>query len=460
MSDKTDVFEKYPIPKAVFTLALPTMLSMLVTIFYNMADTFFVGQTNDPNQVSAVSLTTPIFTMIMAMGNVFGIGGSSFISRALGQGNKHKVKNISSFCFYASIVAGILVSIVFTIFMEQILTLIGSSPDTIDYARSYLKYLFYGTVFIVVSFAFGNIVRGEGNAKVSMVGMMIGTIVNIVLDPIMILGLNMGVIGASLATVIGNVCSVIFYLVYLLKGNTILSISPRDFAIKRIIGGVLLIGIPASLNNLLMALSNIVLNRYLYSYGDSAIAGMGVAMKANMLVVMLQLGLGMGIQPLIGYNFGARNFTRMKSVMKFAMVVNVVIGTVLSAVYLLFTKDVITIFIKDESVVEYGVQMLRALMLSGFLIGIMFVFSFSFQAMGKALPSLILSISRQGFVFLPIVAIGSKLLGLKGIIYAQPIADLVSLVIALVMFIIISRQMKREDALEETILQRDLSNKV
>ena len=459
MKNNIDVFEKYSIPKAVFTLATSTMLSMLVTIFYNMADTFFVGQTNDANQVSAVSLTTPIFTIMMALGHVFGIGGSSFISRALGQGDRHKVKNISSFCFYGSIVAGLLMMVVFLCFMDTILSLIGTSADTIDYARQYLEYLLIGTVFIVASFGFCNIIRGEGNAKISMIGMMMGTIVNIVLDPIMILILKMGVAGAAIATVIGNICSVIFYIVYFIKGNTILSISPKDFSIKKIIGGVFLIGIPASLNNLLMSLSNIILNRYLYSYGDDAIAGMGVAMKANMLVVMLQLGLGMGIQPLIGYNFGARNYKRMKKVMHFTMIVNVTIGVVLTAVYLMFTENVVEIFIKDESVVSYGVQMLRALMLSSAVIGIMFVFSFSFQAMGKAIPSLILSISRQGFVFLPVVAVGSSLFGLSGIIFAQPIADLVSLIISLVMFIIITKQMKKEDDLEDKIFQQDLSAK-
>jgi putative MATE family efflux protein len=279
-----------------------------------------------------------------------------------------------------------------------------------------------------------------------MIGMMIGTVVNIVLDPIMILALNMGVTGAGWATVIGNVCSVVFYMVYFLRGNTKLSISPKHFKLQGIIGGVLLIGIPASFNNLLMALSNIVLNIYLKDYGDYAIAGMGVAMKANMLVVLLQLGLASGIQPLVGYNFGAENYKRMKKIMNFSMVVNVTIGVVLTVLYLIFTDQIIMIFIDDAEVIDYGAKMLRALMLSGALIGIMFVFSFSFQAMGKAVPSLILSISRQGLVFLPTLMIASKIFGLNGVIFAQPIADLCSLVIALVMFVIISKQFKKEHA--------------
>lgn len=451
MNNNNDIFEKYPISKAVFTMATPTMLGMLVTIFYNMADTFFIGKTDDPNQVSAVSLATPIFTIIMALGNVFGVGGSSFISRALGQGDNQKVKKISSFCFYACIVCGSVVGIIFLLGMDTILKLIGASANTYYFAKDYLRYLFFGTTFIVMSFAFSNLIRGEGNAKISMIGMMIGTIVNIVLDPIMILSLNMGVAGAGIATVIGNICSVAFYIAYLLKGNTRLSIDVKDFSIQGIIGGVLSIGIPASFNNLLMSVSNILLNIYLKDYGDYAIAGMGVAMKANMLVVMLQLGLASGIQPLVGYNFGAENYKRMKKIMNFSMLVNVVIGVVLSAIYIIFTDSIIMIFIKDAEVVEYGSKMLKALMLSGALIGIMFVFSFSFQAMGKAIPSLILSISRQGLVFLPILVIFSKILGLNGIIYAQPIADLCSLVIALIMFLVISKQFK----LKETSIEFD-----
>jgi putative MATE family efflux protein len=340
-------------------------------------------------------------------------------------------------------------TVIFLAFMEPILKLIGSSENTIGYAREYLQYLFYGTVFIVLSFAFGNIVRGEGNAKVSMIGMMVGTVVNIILDPIMILTLNMGVRGAAIATVIGNVCADIFYLIYFLRGKSRLSISIKDFAVKGIISGVFFIGIPASLNNVLMSASNILLNIYLKDYGDNAIAGMGVAMKANMLVVLLQLGLASGIQPLIGYNFGAENYKRMKKIMNFSMVVNVIIGVVLSALYIAFTDQIISIFINDEEVIQYGAKMLRALMLSGAFIGIMFVFSFSFQAMGKAIQSLILSVSRQGLVFLPVLMIGSKLLKLNGVIFAQPIADLVSLAIALVLFIMISKDFKKEH-LEET----------
>ncbi|MEG0962100.1 MAG: MATE family efflux transporter [Lachnospiraceae bacterium] len=437
-----DVFEKYPIPKAVFTMALPTVLSMLVTVFYNMADTFFVGQTGDANQVAAVSLTTPVFLLAMAVGNIFGIGGSSFISRLLGEGLKEKAKKVSAFCCYASIAFGIIMMFFFLGGMNVILKMIGADSSTYAFAQDYLTYIGYGAVFIVFSNAFGNIIRSEGAAKQAMIGMMIGTIVNIVLDPIMILGMNMGVSGAAIATVIGNICATIYYLFYFLKGKTILSIAPKDFSINReIMIGVFSIGIPASLNNVLMSVSNIVLNIYLVSYGTLAVAGMGVAMKVNILVILVCLGVGMGVQPLVGYNYGSGNHHRMKQIIKFGILCNVCIGTLVSIVYCLFTKPIISAFIKDPAVIDYGITMLRVLMISAPFIGIMFIFNFSFQAMGKALPSLLLSIGRQGLFFFPILILSNKFFGLEGVIFAQPLSDIASVFISLGMFLIIRKQL-------------------
>ena len=438
------VFEEYSISRAMAVMAVPTVLSMLVTIFYNMADTFFVGQTGDANQVAAVSIATPVFLMIMAIGNIFGIGGSSYISRLLGEGNHEKTKNVSSFCFYGSIIAGIVVMLIMLLGMETILKLIGSSVNTVDYTRDYLAYISYGAVFVVISTTFGNVVRSEGAAKTAMVGMMLGTIVNIILDPIMILNMNMGVKGAAIATVIGNICSTLFYVIYLISKRTNLSINPKYFKCGvGIFTGVFAIGLPASINNVLMSTSNIVMNNFLAGYGDNAVAGMGVAMKANMLVVLIQIGLGMGIQPLIGYCYGSRNIERLRRFIRGGIICNVVFGTIITTVYFVFTKQIINIFIKDQGVIDYGIDMLRALMIVGPFIGIMFIFNFSFQAMGKAVPSLILSLSRQGLVFIPVLFIANRLVGLRGIVYAQPIADAVSLIMAFIMFVIIRNNLEK-----------------
>ncbi|MDD2955270.1 MAG: MATE family efflux transporter [Oscillospiraceae bacterium] len=442
---REELFERAPVPKAVFTLALPTMLGMLVTIIYNIADTFFVGQTGDANQVAAVSLATPVFMVLMALGNIFGMGGSSAISRAMGAGNHERIRHASAFCFYSSIAVGALAMLGFLCGMEAILPAIGTSSQTVGFAREYLTYIGYGAVSVVLSFACGNLVRAEGAARESMIGMMVGTVTNIVLDPVMILWMDMGVAGAAIATVIGNVAACVYYLWYFLRSKTILSISLKDFSLRGgIPGEVFAIGLPASLNNVLMSAANIVLNNYLAIYGDAAVAAMGVAMRANTLVVMLQIGLAAGVQPLLGYNFGARNLKRMRAVMKFTMASTVTLGGALTLLYFLFTRPIIRVFIKDAAVVDYGVQFLRVLMVAGPVLGILFVFMNTFQAMGKALPSLVLSLSRQGLIFLPVIIIANALVGLEGIVWAQPVADLVSTLLAVCLFLFIDRRLRRE----------------
>lgn len=446
-----DLFEKDPIPKAVLKLAVPTVLGMIVAVFYNMVDTFFVGQTGDPNQMAAVSVATPVFLFFMAAGNIFGIGGSSFLSRALGEKQYDKVKHISAFCLYAGIATGIVGAILMFLFMTPLLHAVGTSENTFGFARSYLTWVALGGPAIVVSTAFTNLIRGEGAAKDSMVGMMAGTIANIILDPIFILdrflflpGLGMGVAGAAIATVLGNIVSIVFFFVHVCSKSSVLSIKPKYFAVRGgIFRGVMLIGLPASLTNILMSLSNILMNKYLVTYGDIPVAGMGIAMKANMLVIFVQLGLGMGIQPLIGYNFGARNFSRMKAVIKFAMLCVVSAGLLLTAVYFVFTREIISVFINDEAVIDIGIVMLRALMYSSPFIGIMFVFNFAFQAMGKALPSLALAVSRQGFIFLPCVILLNHFFQLNGLILSQPIADLVAIFMALGMFLWMNKDFKQ-----------------
>ncbi len=458
MKDNKQVFESYSVPKAVATMAVPSMLGMLINVVYNLADTFFVGQTGDSNQVAAVSVSMPLFLMFIAVGNLFGVGGCAFISRSLGEGRQDRVKKISSFCIYTSILVGIILGAVYMIFKTPLLYLVGASDNTIGFAVDYLKWVAIGSPFVVTAITVCNLVRGEGAAKTSMFGSILGQVVNIVLDPIFILsggdklfgihipfGLGLGVAGAAIATVIGNICSVLFFLIYFLKGKSILSISPKRCTFKNgIAKGVINVGLPASLNNLLMSLSNIIVNIVLVSYGDNAVAAMGVAMKANMLVVMLQIGLGQGVQPLIGYCYGARNYDRMKKCLRFSMASNVIIGTVMTLFYVVFKENVIGMFIDDAQVVELGVKMLIALMSPGPIIGIMFVLNFSFQGMGKGFQSLILSVGRQGLIYIPLLFILNAVVGLDGIIWAQASADYACVVMSLIMWFVVKKGIKKQ----------------
>ncbi len=453
MNTNKQLFEDAAVPKAVAVMAIPTMISMLVVVIYNMADTFFIGQTGDPMQVAAVSLATPVFMVFMALGNLFGIGGSSAISRALGERKADRARQISSFCCYGSLGLGVIMAVIFLLGMNVILHLIGASSNTISFARDYLTYIAFGGPFIMFGTAFGNILRGEGAAKESMIGNMIGTVTNIVLDPVMILWLNWGVTGAAVATVIGNIAASAFYLQYFLRGKSSLSIRLSDFRMgNRIAANVASIGIPASLNNILMSFANIVLNQVLVSYGDTPVAAMGVAAKANMLVVLLQIGLCAGIQPLIGYNYGARNKKRLMQVFWFTGLCAVVMGTVLTIFMVIARQSIIRAFINDADVVSYGIQMVIALQLSGPVIGILFLCINTIQGMGKALPSLILTICRQGLVFIPMIFVLDRIFGLNGVIYAQPMADFVSIVLSVVICLTIFKKMEHveRDALADS----------
>lgn len=446
--DNTLVFSEYKIPRAVAVLAIPSMLGMLINVIYNLADTFFVGQTGDSNQVAAVSVAMPVFLFFLALGNLFGVGGCAFISRSLGEGQREKIKSISSFCIYTGLAISVVVGAGFIIFRRPLLYMVGASDNTIEFASDYLFWVALGAPFVTLSIIACNLVRGEGAAKESMIGMVLGQVVNIVLDPIFILesgdkllgiplvfGFNMGVSGAAIATVLGNVVSVLYFVLYFIRGKSILSITPKRYSAKNgIAKGVISVGVPASLNNLLMSLSNIVINMFLSSYGDYAVAAMGVAMKANLLVVMIQIGLAQGIQPLIGYCYGAKSYSRMKKTISFGCVCNIVIGGTVTLFYILFRNNIIAMFIDDKAVIEYGIKMLTALMIPGVVIGIVFVINNAFQAMGKGFQSLILAAGRQGLVYLPLLFIMDRLLGLDGIIWAQPIADFCCIALSIFMF--------------------------
>lgn len=444
MNQSTKIYDDVSVPKLVAKNAIPAMLSMLVILIYNIADTFFVGQTGDPLQVAAVSLATPVFLLFMATGNLFGIGGTSVISRALGRGEHEYAKKVSSFCFYSGAIVGVIYIFLFSFFIENILTLIGTSANTIEYTREYLLCVMFSAPFVIISNAFSNIVRSEGKAKEAMVGVMVGTVMNIILDPIMILGLKMGIFGAALATVIGNIAGALYYVIYFMKKKSILSISFKDFSMKeKIFTGVMAIGLPAAFNNILMSVSNILLNNFLSSYGDNPVAAMGVATKVNMIVFFFLIGLGQGVQPLLGYFYGAKNMEKFRSIIKFTAICALVLGVSLTLVCWNFSGNIVKAFIDNQEVYSYGVSFVKAIMISGPFVGIMFLFINTLQAIGAATASLVLSISRQGFVFIPLLFILNHFIGLNGIVYSQPLADFIAIFLSGLLYYIEMKKFKK-----------------
>ena len=316
MDKTTEIFRDAPIPKAVFYNIVPSVISMIMVLVYNLADTFFIGQTKDAYMVAAVSLATPAFLIFMAIGILFGVGGTSLISRMLGEGKNERAKNASAFCFWTGIAVGVIGMLFIWVAIEPLCKVVGSSADTVEYVKQYLLIISVGVPFLIVGNSFSNIIRAEGKANKAMMGMILGNITNIILDPIMILGFGWNVAGAAVATVIGNIVAAAFYIFHFVSGKSMLSIHPKHYmAAGGIAAGVLAIGVPASLNNILMSVSNIVVNNLMAHHGDMAVAGLGVAMKVNMIVVMLLIGVGTGIQPLLGYCFGARNRKRFVGVL-------------------------------------------------------------------------------------------------------------------------------------------------
>lgn len=420
---------------AVAKMAIPSVISSLVTVLYNMADTFFVGQTGDALQVAAVSLTNPIFILFMAFANMFGMGGSAAASMALGQKNERRVRQVSSFVTYASLIVGVLFAVILLVFTGPVLSLFGADAQTYEYARGYTVYVAVGAPFIIWSAAASFVVRAEGASREAMVGSMIGTIANIVLDSIFISGFGMGAAGAAIATTIGNIMASAYYLWYFLQRSRSMSLSPRDFSCRDgILKGVCATGLPTAIFSALMSVSTIVLNQILVSYGNAPVAAIGIVFKANMFITFLQMGLANGVQPLLGYSYGAGSTDRFREVESFTKKCCVVVGVAATVLFFVAREPIIRLFISDDAVVRYGVEMLVAYMVSGPFIGLLFVNMNCMQSVEHALPATILSVMRQGVLLIPFLYLLEAVAGLDGVIYGQAITDYIAVLLSIIIW--------------------------
>ena len=434
-NNSLDIFEKSSVGKAVLQNALPAMAAMLMVLVYNLADTFFVGQTHDALLVAAVSLATPVFLIFMAVGTIFGVGGTSVISRAMGEGRRDYAKKVSAFCMWSCVAIGIVMSAAFLLFMDQILGFIGASSDTWEYAKDYLTIVSYSGPFVLIASCYSNVIRAEGQSGKAMMGQVLGNLLNVILDPIMILGFGWDITGAAIATVIGNVVGAGYYIVYFLHGKSMLSISPKDFTVKeKVASGVLAIGIPAALGSLLMSISSILMNGQMAKYGDMALAGVGVAMKVTMMTGMVCIGLGQGVQPLLGYCVGAKNSQRYRGVFRFSVIFAFALSAVLTAVCYAFLPQIVSAFLTDASAFEYAVSFSKILLCTGVLFGVFYVLINALQACGAATESLIVNISRQGLIYIPAMFALGAVFNETGLIWAQPVADVLSFVLAAVLY--------------------------
>lgn len=424
-------FNTMSVPQAVVRNVIPAMVAMLMVLVYNLADTFFIGQTHNAYQVAAVSLATPVFLIFMSVGTIFGIGGTSVISRAIGEGKEEYAKRVCSFCMWSCVVIGIALSLIFLIFMDDLLALIGASAETWDFTRSYLTIVSYCGPFALISNCYSNILRAEGQATKAMIGKVVGNLLNIILDPIMILGFGWNITGAAIATVIGNVAASGYYIFYFISGKSLLSVKIKDFSFKdKICSSVLIIGIPASLGSILMSISQIIMNGMMAGYGDMALAGIGVAMKVTMMTGMLAMGIGQGVQPLLGYCVGAKTWDRYKRILRFSLWFAFILGLVTTALCYLFSNQIISVFLTEKRAFDYALDFAGILLVTSSLFGVFYVLINALQAMGAATASLIISLSRQGIIYIPALFILNKILGVTGLVWAQPVADILSISIA------------------------------
>lgn len=427
-----DFFDTKHLYRSYFKMAFPVVLGLVVTLIYNLADTFFIARTNDTNLIAGVSLCAPVFTALMAFGNIFGQGGSSLISRLLGKNNTEGTARVSSFCFYIAIVTGAVLAVFMTAFSTPLLSVLGADADTLPHARSYYTVLSISAPIMVVSFIHQNLVRCEGLAAESMIGTVLGAVINIVLDPVLISVLGMGAMGAAIATVVGYFCSVLYFLWLLKRKSRSLSVKLSHCRIsgtelRQILG----IGVTAALSNLMQSLTVIVINQFLLPYGNEKIAAMGIVLKINMIAQLVLTGFAFGGVPLFGYLYGARQSKELKKLVRFCLGFLSGLALVLTVILCLFASPIIGLFLKDAALVSIGAEMLRWQAATAVFAGIVLLLTVLFQAAGKVLPSFVMSISRQGVVFLAALLVCVKLFAYTGVLMAQAVADVISAVIAI-----------------------------
>lgn len=427
-------FDTKHLYRCYFKMAFPVVLGLVVTLVYNLADTFFIAQTNDTNLIAGVSLCAPVFTALMAFGNIYGQGGSSLISRLLGQQDGEGVKRVSSFCFYIALVTGIVLAVLMTVFNRPLLTLLGADADTLPHAFQYYIVLVVCAPIMVLSFIHSSLVRCEGMSTESMIGTILGAVINIILDPILISVVGMGAMGAAVATVIGYFCSVLYFLWLLHKKSHCLSVKA---SLCRVSSGelrqILGVGVTAALSNLMQSLCVIVVNQFLLPYGNDKIAAMGIVLKINMIAQLVLTGLAFGGVPLFGYLYGAQRREEMKKLVRFCLGFLSTLSLALTVALCLFASPLMGAFVKDSAMIVSGAEMLRWQAASTVFAGIVLLLTVLFQATGKVGPSFVLSISRQGVVFVAALLVCVKLFAYNGVLMGQAVADVVSALIALVL---------------------------
>ena len=408
-----------PIGKAVLTLAIPTVISQIIHILYNMADTFFIGQLNDTSQVAAATLSMPLFILMTGIANLFGMGGASLISRSLGNGDREKAKKTASFCIWSAGIFALIYGLVILVFKPYLLPILGTTETTYDYCYNYLFWtITIGAVPSVLSACLAHLIRAEGLSKEAGFGMTLGGVLNMILDPIFLFGFKMDVTGAAIATMISNFISLFYFIavIYRHKDESVINAKSKYFTMS--------------------------------SYSDAAISGMGIAKKIDGLTFAVAMGMTQGVISLIGYNYSAKNYKRMNEAIKKTFLYTMVMAVITTGILFFLAVPVSRLFIDDAETVNYGQHFLKIICIICPLQTVSLMASTVFQAMGKKLQPLVLSFMRKGAVDVPAMLLINHLVGVMGIPWAIPIAELFACVVAI---ILIAPLMKQFADLQKTL---------
>lgn len=454
-SEQQDLFEKKPVAQAIVRLALPTAIGQIILVIYNLADTFFVGLTSRDSMITAVTVCMPAFMFLSAISNLFGVGGAGVISRALGRQDPQRARNASAFCFWGCLLTTLLYSLFSYLFLDLFTDLLGGSDTAVhQFACQYLTYtVVLGGWAASMSTFLSHLIRSEGRSLQASIGIALGGVLNIALDPLfmfVLLPAGNEIQGAAIATALSNLIALIYFCIVLLQNRkkSVLSFRITRAAFQsRIPRDVLGTGLPACLMTLFENISYAILDNLMAAYGISVQAGLGVAKKVNMLSHCIVRGMSQGVLPLIGYNYAANNQKRMRACVRMSTCMSVILATICTVCCLLFSEDLIRIFIQPESVsLHYGAKFLMILCLGAPFSASAYAFISFFQAVGKGLRSFLLAILRKGILDIPLMFLLRRIIPIFGIVWATPIADAACCCVSLIMFsVFLHKQVKKEE---------------
>ena len=445
-NSKLELLGSAPVPKALVSLGIPIMIGMLINALYNLVDAYFVGGLGE-SPMGAISIVFPLGQVVVGLGLMFGNGAASYLSRLLGRDDKDTANKVASTALYSSVIIGAILIIIATIFLKPILTLLGATDTIMPYALTYARIYIISCIFNVFNVTMNNIVASEGAAKTTMCALLLGAIINIGLDPLFIYTFDMGVAGAAIATAISQFVSTLVYLSYAFRKKSTFTFSIKAFQpTKQIFMAILKIGVPTLTFHLLTSLSIALINRASSGYGDSVIAGMGAVTRITSMGTLAVFGFLKGFQPIAGFSYGAKNFRRLREAIRTSILWSTIFCIIVGLLMFLFSEQIIAQFANgNEAMISVGKKSLMANGLSFFLFGFYTVYSSLFLALGKGTAGFILGACRQGICFVPVIFLLPIIWGMNGILYAQPIADILSVIITVFMALNLHKQLSKEE---------------